>query len=69
MKKKTINADYSVLAEKIETNHKAPKFKVNDRVRITSHKNIFSIGYTENWSREIFIIDSALRINPWMNCC
>ena len=34
--KKPIHADYSVLTKKIETNHKAPKFKVNDRVRITN---------------------------------
>ena len=40
--KKPINADYSPLTEKIETNHKTPKFKVNDRVRITKYKNIFS---------------------------
>ena len=33
--KKPINADYSVLAEKIGTNSKSPKFKINDRVRIT----------------------------------
>ena len=35
--------------EKTETNPKAPKFKVNHRVRITKNKNIFSKGYTENW--------------------
>ena len=29
--KKTVNADYSVLTEKSETNPKAPKFKVDDR--------------------------------------
>ena len=52
--KKPINADYSALTEKIETNSKAPKSKV-----------IFSEGYTENWSREIFIIDSTLKTNPW----
>ena len=46
--KKPINADFSALTEKFETNHKAPKFKVNDRVRITKHKNIFSKGYAEN---------------------
>ena len=63
--KKPINADYSALTEKIEMNHKAPKLKVNDRVRITKYKNIFSKGYTENWSREIFIIDSVLKTNPW----
>ena len=32
--KKPISADYSALTEKIETNHKALKFKVNDKVRI-----------------------------------
>ena len=40
--KKPINADYSGLTEKLETNSKAPKFKVNDRVRITKYKYIFS---------------------------
>ena len=59
--KKRINADYSALTEKFETNPKAPKFKVNDRVKITKYKNIFSRGYTENRSREIFIIDSVLK--------
>ena len=63
--KKPINADYSALAGKIEANSKAPRFKVNDRGRITKYKNIFSKGYTENWSREIFIIDSVLKTNPW----
>ena len=63
--KKPINVDYSTLTEKIKTNHKAPKFKVNDRVIITNYKSIFSEGYTENWSREIFVIDSVLETNPW----
>ena len=60
--KKCIDADYSIL--KIETNLKASKSKVNDRVRIFKYKNIFSTCYTENWSREIFIIDSVLKANP-----
>ena len=63
--KKPINADYSALTEKIETNPKASKLKVNDRVRITKYKNIFSKYYTENWSREIFIIDSVLKTYLW----
>ena len=42
--KKPINADYAVLTKKIETNLKASKFKVNNRVRITKHNNIFSKG-------------------------
>ena len=35
---KPVNADYSALIEKNETNPKAPKFKVNDRVGITKYK-------------------------------
>ena len=38
--KKPINADYSALTEQIETNHKPPKFKVNDRVRIRKSETI-----------------------------
>ena len=53
------------MTENVETNLKAPKFKVNDRVKITKYKNIFSNGYAVNWSREIFIIDSILKTNPW----
>ena len=67
--KKPNNADHSALTEKIETKHKAPKFKVNDRVRIflvkIITKNIFSKGYSENWSREILFTDSVLQTNPW----
>ena len=40
--KKLIYADYSALTEKIETNPRARKFKVNDRVRNTKYKNIFT---------------------------
>ena len=60
--KKPINADYSASTENIESNPKGPKFKVNDRVRVTKYNNIFSKGYTENWSREIF--HSVLKTNP-----
>ena len=63
--KKPINADYSALTKKIEGNPKAPKFEVNDRVRITKYKNIFSKDYSGNWSRETFIIASVLKTNPW----
>ena len=38
--KKPITVDYSALNEKIETNLKALKFKVNDRVGITKYKNL-----------------------------
>ena len=49
--KKSIDADYSALTERIETNHNAPKFYVGDRVNITTYKNIFSKGFTKNWSK------------------
>ena len=48
--KKPINADYSALSEKVEANLKAPNFKVNDRVRVTNYRNIFSKFYTKNSS-------------------
>ena len=58
--KKPINADFSALTENIESNPKVSKFKVNDSVRSTKHKNISSKCYTEKGSREIFIIDYVL---------
>ena len=61
----SLNANYSAFTEKIETNPQGPKFKANERVRITEYNNIFSKGYTGNWSREISIIDSVLKTNIW----
>ena len=63
--KNVIDSDYSALSEEIELSHKALKFKDGGRVWIMKYKNIFSKGYMENWSREIFAIDSVLKINPW----
>ena len=51
------------MTEKIETNPKTSKFKLNERVRTDKYENIFSKDYTENWSIEIFIIDSVLKSN------
>ena len=53
------------MTEKIETNLKAPKFKVNNIVKVTKYKKIFSKGYAGYWACEIFIIDSVLKTNPW----
>ena len=65
MVKKPINAGYSALSEEIKTNLKAPKFKVGDEVRITKYENVFSKIYAKKWWREIFVIDSVLKTNPW----
>ena len=43
--KKAINADYSALAEVVETNPQASKFKF-------MYKNIFSKSHTKNWSKK-----------------
>ena len=49
----------------MEPNPKAPKVKVNYRVKFT--KIIFSKFYTEISSREVFIINSVLKTNSWTN--
>ena len=38
-----------------EYNKKSAKYNVGHRVRISKFKNLFTKGYTPNWSREIFI--------------
>ncbi|KAE9521257.1 hypothetical protein AGLY_018349 [Aphis glycines] len=37
-----------------------PKFKINDKVRISKYKHIFSKGYTPNWTTEIFTVSKVL---------
>ena len=57
--KKCVDADYSDLIEEIETNLKAPKFKLDDRVVITKYKNIFSLhqNFTpKNCQKKYFLL-------------
>ena len=55
--KKFINADYFALTEKIETIPKAPKFKVNDRVRITLRSiRIFLVNVTLKIGQEKYLL-------------
>ena len=42
-----------------EYNKNDSRFNVGDRVRIPKFKNIFAKGYTPNWSREIFVINTV----------
>ena len=46
-------------------NNKDPKFKVDDRVRISKYKNIFAKVYMPNWSEEVFIIKKVKNTIPW----
>ena len=48
-----------------EVNDNDPKFKVGDRVRISKYKNIFSKGYTPNWSEEVFVIKKIKNTVLW----
>ena len=48
-----------------EINDKDPRFKVDDRVRISKYKNIFAKGYTPNWSEDIFVIKRVKNTVPW----
>jgi hypothetical protein len=43
---------------------KKPKFKINDKVRISKYKHQFSKGYNPNWTTEIFTIYKVLNTNP-----
>ena len=33
---------------------------------MTKYENSFSNGYTENWSKEKFVLNSVLKINTWV---
>ena len=48
-----------------EVNDKDPKFQVGDDVRISKYKNIFTKGYTPNWSEEVFLIKKVKNTVPW----
>ena len=48
-----------------EVNDKDPKFKVDDHVSISKYKNIFTKGYTPNWSEEVFVIKKVKNTVSW----
>ena len=48
-----------------DVDDKAPKFNVDDHVRISKYKNNFAKGYTPNWSEEIFVIKEIKNTVPW----
>ena len=57
------NVSYAEYNE--DFNKKGPKFKVNDHVRISKHKNIFAKGYVPNWSEEVFVVNGIKNTVPW----
>ena len=57
--------DNTYIDSKKEVNNKDLKFKVGDDVRIFKNKNIFTKGYTPNWSEEVFVIKKVKNTVPW----
>ena len=66
IKMKPINVTSNSYAEyNGDSNVTKPKFKVDDRVRISKYKNIFAKGYTQNWSEEVFVVSKIKNTVPW----
>lgn len=47
-----------------KTKKSNPKFKVNDKVRISKYKRVFQKGYIPNWTNEVFTIVLVKRTDP-----
>ena len=56
--------DNRCIGFKKEVNDKDPKLIVGDHVRISKYKNIFTKGYTPNWSEEVFVIKKVKNTVP-----
>ena len=64
-KKKNEGAVYFNLYGDMEQLISKPKFKIDDKVRISKYKRMtFDKGYTPNWTEEVFIIDRIKYTNP-----
>ena len=59
--------DSMELHSKKEVNDKDPKFEVGDNVRISKYKNIFTKGYTPDWSEEVFVANKIKNTVPWIH--
>ena len=63
--KKYYNTVHSSIKMKSnDVTEKSPKFKVGDNVRIPKYENIFSKGYTPNWSEEAFVVNKVQNTAP-----
>jgi len=43
---------------------KAPKFSIDDKVRITKKKSIFEKGYTPRWTEDVFTVSEVRYTDP-----
>ena len=60
IKIKPINVTQDSYAEYNEDSNVTKDFK-----RISKYKNIFSKGYTQNWSEEVFVVSKIKNTVPW----
>ena len=58
------NQIFNSVLSNTETQSDKFKLKINDKVRISKYKTVFSKGYTPNWSEEVFIITDLIARNP-----
>ena len=65
IKMKPIDVTSDSYAEYSEdSNEKDPKFKVGNCIMILKYKNIFTKGYTQNWSEEVFVVSKIKNTVP-----
>ena len=63
--KKNEGTVYFNLYGDMETSKQKPKFKIDDKVRISKYKrNVFDKGYTPNWTEEVSTVDRIQYTNP-----
>ena len=64
-KKKNENNVYINLYGDMEQLSSKPKFKIDDKIRISKYRiKVFDKGYTPNWTEEIFLIDKIQSTDP-----
>ena len=64
-KKKNENTVYINLYGDMEQLSSKPKFKIDDKIRISKYKiKVFDKEYTPNWTEEIFLTDKIQSTNP-----
>ena len=64
LKPADITEDYYAKSNE-DFNKKDLKLNVGYHVRISKYKNTFAIGYTPNWSEEVFGINKIKNRVPW----
>ena len=66
IKVKPVDVNDSAYNDSIkDVNDKDSKFKASDHVRISKYKNSFAMGYTPNWSEDVFVTNKVKNTVLW----